>query len=499
MKKILFAAFGFAAIFASSCKKSADLKADVEKPLITGVTLDTLRGDITTNTTVTKNTFLDGIVYVRPNVTLTINPGITIYGRTTAFGTAPDLVNLENNKGTLVVERGGKLMAVGTASQPIIWTSYNTFLNLPRNVGDWGGPVLLGAAPIKTATGATTNDFEAFALLTNGRNNYGGTNAADNSGTIVYNRFEFGGGTVTAPNAEVNGFTLCGVGSGTTINHVEVLNAGDDGFEFFGGTVNADHLLSYSNKDDDFDFDEGYRGNLQFIIAYRTDVADNSGSELIELDNNSAGNVYPGMLRTRPFIANATLIGPASATTRVNPGGTSQAGRFDGGVYVRREGRLVLLNSLIIAQAEPTALAGTVVASSGHQTFFSFFGPVPPPLDNDSSAFLNNIFQTASATAVIADDDDSNPIVDGSPASLPTGKTVTDLINYLGGIGNTSLATFASFNLGAQLQNQNSSPSKTGGINLATYGLPFVGTTERGGVISTDVWTNSAWISIALN
>ncbi|MEO6230480.1 MAG: hypothetical protein ABJB11_13005 [Ferruginibacter sp.] len=484
MKKVLFAALGFAAVFAS-CKK-VDQKIDVQKPLISGVTLDTLRGDILVNTTVTKNSFLDGIVYVRPGVTLTVNPGITIYGKTTPFGTPPDLVDLSNNKGTLVVEKGAKLMAVGTPTQPIIWTSYNTFLNLPRNVGDWGGPVLLGNAPIVTATGATTNDFEAFAALTNGRNSYGGANAADNSGTITYNRFEFGGGTVTAPNAEVNGFTLCGVGSGTTINHIEVANAGDDGFEFFGGTVNMDHLLSYSNKDDDFDFDEGYRGNLQFIIAYRSDLADNSGSELIELDNNSAAAAFPGKLRTRPFIANATLIGPASATPRVNPGGTSQAGRFDGGPYIRRNGRIVLLNSLIISQAMPTAFATTATTNA------SFFG-ARPPLADDSSAVLNNIFQAPSATPVVMDLNESNPIV-------TTGIAVDNaLINDLGAKGNTALGVFGDFKLGGLLENQSNSPSKTGGINLAALGLPFVGTTERGAVISTDVWTNASWISIALN
>ncbi len=479
MKKVLIAALSFAAVFAS-CKK-ADQLSDVQKPLIPGATLDTLRGDILVNTTVTKNTFLDGIVYVRPDVTLTVNAGVTIYGKTTAFGTAPDLVNLSNNKGTLVVERGAKLMAVGTPSQPIIWTSYNTFLGQPRNVGDWGGPVILGAAPIVTATGASTNNFEAFASLSNGRNNYGGTNAADNSGTITYNRFEFGGGTVTALNAEVNGFTVCGVGSGTTIHHVEVSNAGDDGFEFFGGTVNADHLLSFSNKDDDFDFDEAYRGNLQFIIAYRTDLADNSGSELIELDGNSASLTFPGKLRTRPFIANATFIGPASATPRVNPGGVGQAGRFDGALYTRRNGRLVLLNSLVIAQEMPSAFA------SSPTTQTSFFGP-RPPLGDDESAAMNNIFQSFSATPVVLDANESNP---------PGNISDPLMINDLGAKGNTALATFADFKLGSFLDNQPTSPSKTGGINLAALGLPFVGTTERGAVISTDVWTNASWISIA--
>ena len=483
MKRILITACGLAAILALSCKK--EVTSDTQKPLIisTVTSVDTLRGDILADTTVTRTTFLEGIVYVRPGVTLTINPGVTILGKTTLCGVAPDLVDLTNNKGTLVIEKGGKLIANGTCSQPIVWTSTNPVGS--RNVGDWGGLVILGDAPIKTTTGATTNNFEAFASLTNGRNGYGGTNAADNSGSVTFNRFEFGGGTVTAPNAEVNGLTLCGVGNGTTLNHIEVSNSGDDGFEWFGGTVNADHLLSFSNKDDDFDFDEGYRGNLQFIIAFRTDVADNSGSEMIELDNNASASAFPGTLRTRPFIANATLIGPASATPRANCGGTPADGRFDGGVYVRRNGRIVLVNSLIIAQAFPTAFATTPTTNA------SFFG-ARPPLDPDSSAVLNNIFQSASATPVVLDGNESNPIVAPSPFTSDAA-----MISDLGSKGNTSLALFTDFNLGGLLENQTTSPSFSGGIDLAAAGLPFVGTTERGAVISSDVWTACGWISIA--
>ncbi|MBC7902324.1 MAG: hypothetical protein H7Y27_02840, partial [Gemmatimonadaceae bacterium] len=405
MKKAIIAALGLAAVFATSCKKDYTA-SEVEKPLIIGTTVDTLTGDILVNTVVTRTTFLNGIVYVRPGVTLTINAGVTILGKTTPFGTAPDLLNLTNNKGCLVIEKGADLIANGTANSPIIWTSTNSVGG--RNVGDWGGVVILGDAPIKTQFGATFNNFEAFNTLTNGRNSYGGSNAADNSGSMTYNRIEFAGGTVTAANAEVNGLTLCGVGSSTVLNHIEVSNSGDDAFEFFGGTVNADHLLSYSNKDDDFDFDEGYRGNLQFIIAYRTDVADNSGSEMIELDGNASAAFFSGSPRTRPFIANATLIGPSSDVPRVNPGGTSQAGRFDGAVYTRRNGRLALLNSLVISQAFPTAFATSPTTNA------SFFG-ARPPLDGDSSAAFNNIFHTNSPTPVVLDGNEGNPIVAPSP------------------------------------------------------------------------------------
>jgi hypothetical protein len=485
MKKTLFAVLGFSALLATSCKKNMDTVA-VEKPLFPGATVDTIRGVLTGVTTLTKNTFIDGIVYVDNGATINIPAGITLFGKTTPFGTAPDLVNLANNKGTLLIQRGGTINAAGTASSPIIWTSTNAIGS--RNPGDWGGLVICGDAPIVTSTGAFTNNFEAFAALTNGRNGYGGTTVNSNSGVVTYNRFEFGGGTVTALNAEVNGLTLCGVGNGTVLNHIEVLNSGDDGFEWFGGTVNADHLLSFSNKDDDFDFDENFNGNLQFIFGYRSDLADNSGSELIELDNNNGAPLYffGAQTRTRPFIANATLIGPASLTPRVNPGGATQAGRFDAGVYVRRGGRIILLNSIIAGEGLPAVFATTPTTSAS-------FGPIAPP-PTGGSLVAYNIFQTTSATPVVEDNNEGNPIIPGG--------TSPGIIANLGGNSNVlaNSNTIAGIGLGGLFENLPTSQSFTGGIDLAAAGVPgFVGTTQCGAVLSNDVWTSGAWISIASN
>ena len=309
MKKLFFAAAGIAIVFASACKK--DFVTKESKPLLPGATVDTLTGEITVNTTVTKTTYLRGIVIVKPGITLTVNAGVTIKG--SPGGALPDLLNFENNKGTLVVEKGGILIANGTPTNPIVWTS-----NQPagsRNFGDWGGIVVLGNAPIVTNTGAATQTYEAFKTATpDPRFSYGGSNPTENSGSITYNRIEFAGGVVLIVNQEVNGLTFGGVGSGTTVHHVEVMHSGDDGFEFFGGRVNAHHLLSYGTKDDDFDFDEAYQGALQFIIAYRTDLADVSGSEMIESDNNSASADFGP--NTTAFIGNATLVGPTSLVVR---------------------------------------------------------------------------------------------------------------------------------------------------------------------------------------
>jgi hypothetical protein len=469
MKRFLYSAAGIAVLFATACKKNVDVTSDV-KPLIIGATVDTLVGEITTNTTVTRTTYLKGIVFVKPGVTLTVNPGVTIMGSLGA--PTPDLINFENNKGTLIVERGGKLNAVGTAASPIVWTSSQPAGS--RNFGDWGGIVLLGNAPIITSTNATTNYYEAFRVSSgqDQRFIYGGTNGADNSGAIAYNRIDFGGGVVLLPNQEVNGLTLAGVGNGTVIHHIEVSNNGDDGFEFFGGTVNADHLLSFGNKDDDFDFDEAYNGRLQFIIAYRTDLADFSGSELIESDNNSATADFG--LNTTPFIANATFIGPASLTVR--PGVT---GTFDGGIYVRRASKIRFANSLVAGQALPNIVATT--ASTDPSALL-------PITDGEASPIAFNVFQSASATPVVLDANESNPISPNSNGPL---------INALIANGNGLVGTFADFKLGAALNPLPGSPGLSGGTSLASYG--FVGTTQRGAVLTSDIWTAQPWISTASN
>jgi hypothetical protein len=465
MKKFLYSAIGIAVVLTTACKK--DVSND-QKPLVIGTTVDTLVGEITTNTTVTRETYLKGIVFVKPGVTLTVNAGVTIKG--SPGGATPDLINFENNKGTLIVEKGGQLIANGTPTSPIVWTSSAAAGS--RNFGDWGGIVLLGNAPIVTSTGATTQIYEAFRTQTpDQRFSYGGTTPTDNSGSITYNRIDFAGGVVLLPNQEVNGLTFGGVGNGTVVHHVEVSNNGDDGFEFFGGTVSPHHLLSFGNKDDDFDFDEAYQGNLQFIIAYRNDLADVSGSEWIESDNNSASADFGP--NTLPFIANATLIGPASLTVR--PGVT---GSFDGGIYVRRNSHIRFLNSIVIANALTNVIAATPTTDASLR--------LDPPTDPEASPIMNNIFHAINtATPIVLDANESNPI------SL---NVNTPLFNVLAARGNSAADPL----LNAFLIPQAGSPALGGGIDLSGFG--FVGTTQRGGVITTDQWTTQgSWISIATN
>jgi hypothetical protein len=230
--------------------------------------------EITSNTTWTSNNIylLNGFVYVNSGVTLTIQPGTIIKGSLA-------------NKGALIIRQGGMLMAEGTPTQPIVFTS-----NQPagqRNPGDWGGIILVGRAP--TNLPAVTN-VEGGVVAT-----FGGPNANlpnDNSGVLRYVRIEYPG-VDFLPNSEINGLTLCGVGAGTTIDHVQVTGSGDDSFEWFGGTVNAKYLISLAGTDDDFDTDNGFSGRVQFGISVRDprrgDIATGGVSNGFESDNDATG------------------------------------------------------------------------------------------------------------------------------------------------------------------------------------------------------------------
>jgi hypothetical protein len=243
-------------------------------------------GTIAENTTWTRDKayILKGIVRVEPGATLTIEAGTRVLGD-------------KGSSGTLVIKRGARIMAEGTADEPILFTS-----RLPdgeKAAGDWGGLIILGGAPINATGGTATVEG-----LTSDET-YGGDDAADDSGVLRYARIEYSGIELSADN-EVNGLTMAGVGSGTTIDHVMVRHTLDDCFEWFGGTVNASHLVCYRNGDDGFDFDQGYTGNLQFLFA-QLDPAIADSANGFEADNDE--EEYGKAPVTNPTIYNVTLVG----------------------------------------------------------------------------------------------------------------------------------------------------------------------------------------------
>jgi serine/threonine protein kinase len=250
-----------------------------------------LSGDIDGDATLTcdKTYLLKFTTFVRGGATLTIQPGTTVLGD-------------GDTKGTLVVQPGGKLIADGTRDRPIVFTSPKP--EAQRAPGDWGGVILLGNAPtnLHDASGKPIKG-RVEGITTGGE--YGGDDANDDSGVLRWVRIEYSGVAI-GPNNEINGVTLAGVGRGTKIDHVEVRRTADDCFEFFGGTVDAKHLICQSNGDDGFDWDFGYTGRLQFLFLQQDpDVADDTNG--FEGDNDPNGT--PNAPRSAPTIYNATLCG----------------------------------------------------------------------------------------------------------------------------------------------------------------------------------------------
>lgn len=234
-----------------------------------------IQGNIMADTiwTADKNYVLDQQVTVPSGVTLTIEPGTVIKANA---GEAP-------NVSMLVIARGGKIMAKGTAEQPIIFTSINDNIDKENDitsalnqedVGLWGGIIILGNAPVSLSNG----DEESFYVGLDPNESssyYGGDDVEDGSGEMEYVSIRHGG-IFIGTGSESNGLTLCGVGSKTKINHIEVYANQDDGIELFGGNVDVSHLIVHASGDDAIDIDEGYTGTISNFLVELTERSDNA-------------------------------------------------------------------------------------------------------------------------------------------------------------------------------------------------------------------------------
>ena len=277
-----------------------------------------LEGNLESRTLSKNNQYLiKGQTFVRSGNVLTIEPGTIIKGD-------------KATKGTLIIDRGGRIEAVGTAAEPIVMTS-----NLPagsRDRGDWGGLIILGNAPVNQVN----PEIEGI----NPAAPYGGTNAADDSGALVHVRVEYAGIELT-PNNETNSITLGAVGTGTQIEYCQTSFGGDDGFEWFGGTVNGKYLISFANWDDSFDVDFGYSGKNQFGLEVRyPSFADQSGSNSFECDNGPNDNVTT--LLTTGVFSNFTCIGPRATNAQ------SINANFQHSIDLRRRTAATIANSVFI-------------------------------------------------------------------------------------------------------------------------------------------------------
>lgn len=255
---------------------------------IEGVPVVSVTQNVTANTTweTGKIYILEGRITVVSGVTLTIQPGVVVKGREGS----------EANATALLIARGAKIMAEGTATSPIIFTSVSDNIipgeiaspNLPSTMnGLWGGLLILGRAPISAEAEAMQIEGIPASDL-NGL--YGGTDPADNSGTLRYVSIRHGGANIGEGN-EINGLTLGGVGTGTVIEHVEIVSNQDDGIEWFGGTVNVKNVVVWNTGDDAIDTDQSWGGTLDnFIII-------NPGDECLELDGPEGTMVAKHILK----------------------------------------------------------------------------------------------------------------------------------------------------------------------------------------------------------
>lgn len=317
-------------------------------------TVQTVSGNIASNTTWTSDKVwqISGVVTVKSGATLTIQPGTFIKSTVNTPGTP---------NGVLVIQRGAKINATGTAASPIVFTSRNLLdgnTSTKGAPGDFGGVILLGNAP------ANVSGRTIEGLPTSPDYTFGGTNSADNSGTMKYVRIEYGGFNLSTDN-EVNGLTLGGVGSGTVLDYIQVSYGKDDGFEFFGGTVNPKHLIAFGSDDDQFDFDNGYRGTIQYAVA----VADGnsthstsggtSDSNGIESDNNAPADDASFSLtpKTRPVLRNFSIVGTRTAAAATGVG-------YKYGVRNRRGAEIDMQASLITGFPSGFVFDGTAPASS---------------------------------------------------------------------------------------------------------------------------------------
>ena len=276
---------------------------------------------ITSSTTWTRDNtyFLQGYTFVINNATLTIEPGTVIKGKVSTGSAAA----------SLVITRGAKIMAEGTASSPIIFTSELDNLNGNLGINDvglWGGLLIMGNATINSRANSqpagTPAQDQIEGLSVTGPEiayaTFGGTNDDDNSGVLRYVSIRHGGAVIGGDN-EINGLTLGGVGRGTTLEYIEIFANKDDQIEFFGGTVNARYLVLGFGNDDSLDFDQGYRGNIQFVFSIQSDIGTDRGDKGIEWDGATAPlDASPKGVVT---VANATFIGiggSGGANTAVN-------------------------------------------------------------------------------------------------------------------------------------------------------------------------------------
>jgi hypothetical protein len=428
MKKIAYL-ISLAALCISvfSCKKDED-NNKTENKVESGVI--ELKGTISKDSTLKadRKYLLSGYVYVQAPATLTIEAGTVIKGD-------------KDSKGTLVIERGAKINAEGTAQKPIVFTSGQPAGS--RGYGDWGGLVILGKS--------TENQPGSPIIEGKVDRPFGGSDAEDNSGVLKYVRIEFAG-IALETNNEINGLTLGAVGSKTTIDHIQISYSGDDAFEWFGGTVNAKYLVAYKSWDDDFDTDFGFSGKVQYGLVVRDpNIADVSKSNGFESDNDGQGSAATP--QTSGIFANVSVFGPlATPSAAINS-------QYGSAAHLRRNTALSVYNSLFSGYKTGLLIDGTAMDANMQGSTFKFSNNIIAGLNSadtvkvagSASADITKTWFTAGNNRVIADNSvlsisnafaqtgtpgfipaANSPLMNGAYLNLSTLSSFFENTNYIG-------------------------------------------------------------------
>ncbi|MFT4661007.1 MAG: hypothetical protein ACI8XB_001278 [Patiriisocius sp.] len=449
---ILLAALALSIAF-TSCKDDDD--QFTPDPVITNGTVISDNGNGTGTVTWTNDNIyiLDGFIFVNSGQTLTIEPGTVIKGNP---GTGV-------NASALIVARGGKIMAEGTIDNPIIFTAEAD--NLDGNVdwkarGLWGGLIVLGNASLNSTPGESA--IEGIPT-SESRGIYGGSSDTDNSGVLQYVSIRHGGTDIGDGN-EINGLTLGGVGSGTTIDHIEVISNADDGVEFFGGMPNCKNMVVAYCGDDSFDYDEGYRGMGQFWLAIQDE---NEGDRIGEHD----GGTDPETAQpyATPMIYNATYMGRGqNNTSRIITFRDNAGGHY--------------VNSIFLNQGKGI----DIELLSGECTYDRF--------QSGSLEIKNNIFYDVSDGS--AESLFTVSFGDGASANPDSTNASTDFANYFTSAGNSVSNPGVSYNASSWTL----VPTGDVSSNMASYPNSWFENVDYKGAFEPgdNSWTND-WTLISSN
>jgi hypothetical protein len=408
---------------------------------------------------------------------LTIQPGVVLYANAS---------NADSD--FMVVNRGSRLLAEGTETMPIIFTSQQNVAGTATedSQGQWGGLILAGRAPISNCNLAGTTGGAANCenvVEGTGTALYGGNAPADNSGTLRYIQFRFSG-TTLAPDVELQSLTLGGTGYGTTIDHVQAHNSSDDGIEIFGGRTNLKYLVMTGADDDTLDFDVGWRGQVQFLLGIQKPTNTQSDNYMMEVDSNNGDDALP---RTWGQIANFTLI---HTNSNANQPALRIRGAADtrmlNGIIVTPNACMTIAASAVVAGEKTTIRAADSTPSRTTPSAAESLGPLadfgPPIFSSVYFACGATKYQTTTVNGVVVTAAEQQAVVETSPGTgNVVNGTAADAVTggYLPGTGPAGVTA---------LNPANFNPQPASGLSAF-----FVSTNYLGAISPTAGDANATW------